>query len=272
MATPYEWIVDALDETWQATDRVLRSRPPEAYDAPTSCPGWSVRDVLSHLVGFEAFLQGEPVPPHDGEWPEYVRNSIGEMNEAFVEAHRREPGDAVLDQFREVTRLAVRRLRGLSLDEWEVVGWSPEGPRPYHRFQETRLLDSWIHLQDIRDALLEPADDHGVGEEVVVNRFEAALPYVVGRAMGAPDGTVVRISLTGRLARSVNLEVTGGRASSVASSSNPPTLEIVTPVALFWRRAAGRIDAEAFLRASATEVRGDRELAREFSRALAIMP
>ena len=271
MATPYEWIVNALEETWSATDRVLRPLAPEGYDAPTPCPGWSVRDILSHLLGFESFLQGAVVPPHEGEWPAYVRNTIGEMNEAFVEAHRHEPGREVLDQFREVSRQAVIRLRGLSVDEWEVVGWSPEGPRPYHRFQETRLLDSWIHLQDIRDALLEPADDHGVGEEVVVNRFEAALPYIVGRAMGAPDGTVVRVTLTGRLGRSVTLAVAEGRASTVTSVSDPPTLEITTPVALFWRRAAGRIDAEAFLRASATEVRGERQLARDFSRALAIM-
>ncbi len=271
MTTSYEWIVDALEATWTATDRLLRSQPPHAYDAPTPCPGWSVRDVLSHLLGFESFLQGDPVPPHEGEWPAYVRNAIGEMNEAFVEAHRQEPGREVLDQFREVTRLSLIRLRRLSSDEWEVVGWSPEGSRPYYRFQETRLLDSWIHLQDIRDALLEPADDHGVGEEVVVNRFEAALPYVVGRAMGAPDGTVVRVTLTGRLGRSVTLEVADGRANAVASVAGPPTLEITTPVALFWRRAAGRIGAEAFLEASATEVRGERSLARDFSRALAIM-
>jgi uncharacterized protein (TIGR03083 family) len=271
MTTSYEWIVDALEETWTATDRLLRPQSPTAYEAPTPCPGWSVRDVLSHLLGFESFLQGEPVPPHEGEWPAYVRNTIGEMNEAFVEAHRHEPGRDVLDQFREVTRLALIRLRGLSTDEWEVVGWSPEGSRPYHRFQETRLLDSWIHLQDIRDALLEPADDHGVGEEVVVNRFEAALPYVVGRAMGAPDGTVVRVTLTGRLGRSVTLEVAGGRASAVASVAGSPTLEITTPVALFWRRVAGRITAEAFLGASATEVYGEQSLARDFSRALAIM-
>ncbi len=271
MATPYEWIVDALEETWTAIDHVLRPQLLAAYDAPTPCPGWSVRDVLSHLLGFESFLQGEPVPPHEGEWPAYVRNSIGEMNEAFVEAHRHEPGREVLDQFREVTRLALIRLRGLSTEEWDVVGWSPEGPRPYHRFQETRLLDSWIHLQDIRDALLEPADDHGVGEEVVVNRFEAALPYVVGHVMKAPDATVVRITLTGRLGRSVTLEVAGGRASAVASSAGAPTVEITTPVALFWRRAAGRIGAEAFLAASATQVHGSRSLARDFSRALAIM-
>jgi hypothetical protein len=151
------------------------------------------------------------------------------------------------------------------------VGWSPEGERPYHRFQETRVLDSWIHLQDIRDALLEPTDDHGPGEEIVVNRFEAALPYVLGKKAQAPEGTLVRINLSGRLARSVVLEVIDGRAAALETSADVPTLELTTPVALFWRRAAGRISADAFLNASATDVRGDEDLARAFAEGLVVM-
>jgi hypothetical protein len=42
-------------------------------------------------------------------------------------------------------------------------------------------------------------------------------------------------------------------------------------VALFWRRAAGRILADAFLSASATDVRGDRAMAQSFAENLRIM-
>jgi len=267
----YDWIIGALDDTWTSIDRVLRPRPETAYDALTACPGWSVRDVVSHLLGFELMMQGAPVPTHEGPWPEYVMNPIGELNEAFVEAHRREPGVAVLDQFKSASATSLARLRALDDAGWEKIGWSPEGERPYHRFQETRVLDSWIHLQDIRDALLEPADDHGVGEEIVINRFEAALPYVVGKKVGAPDGTLVQLNLVGRNARTVLVGVEGGRATAVASSEQVPTLEVTTPVALFWRRCAGRISAAAFLAASATGVRGDRAMAESFAEGLRIM-
>jgi uncharacterized protein (TIGR03083 family) len=270
-AMAYEWISDALDETWSSIDRTLRPREPEAFELPSPCPGWSVRDVLSHLVGFELMLQGAPVPTHEGPWPSHVKNPIGEFNESFVDAYRELPGVEVLDLFRETTRVSLERLRSLSNEEWEKVGWSPEGERPYHRFQETRVLDSWIHLQDIRDALLEPTDDHGPGEEIVVNRFEAALPYVLGKRAQAPEGTVMRLNLSGRLARSVLLGVQEGRAISLETSAEVPTLELTTPVSLFWRRAAGRISADAFLNASATDVRGDHDLARSFAECLAIM-
>jgi uncharacterized protein (TIGR03083 family) len=271
VAMAYEWIIDALEETWGAIDRLMRAQPPEAYDAPTPCPGWSVRDVLSHLLGFELMLRGEPVPAHDGPWPDYVHNPIGEMNESFVAAHRHEPGVDVLAQFRRATQRSLAALRALDDDAWERVGWSPEGDRPYHRFQETRVLDSWIHLQDIRDALLEPADDHGVGEDIVVNRFEAALPYVVGKKMRAPEGTVIQLNLSGRLGRTVLLGVDEGRARPLETASRSPDLEITTPVALFWRRAAGRISAEAFLEASATVVRGDRAMAKALAMGLRVM-
>jgi uncharacterized protein (TIGR03083 family) len=267
----YEWIVDALDQTWSSVDRTLRDRDPDVFELATPCPGWRVRDVLSHLFGFELMLRGEPVPTYQGEWPPHVKNPIGEFNEAWVQASRSLSGTEVLDIFRRTTQESLERLRALSDEDWEKVGWSPEGERPYHRFQETRVLDSWIHLQDIRDALLEPTDDHGPGEEIVINRFEAALPFVVGKKVGAPEGTYLRINLSGRLARSILLVVRDGRASTLEASDETPDLELTTPVALFWRRAAGRISADAFLRASATDVRGDEELAKCVADSLAIM-
>ncbi|MFZ1063824.1 MAG: maleylpyruvate isomerase family mycothiol-dependent enzyme [Acidimicrobiales bacterium] len=267
----YEWITDALEETWTSLDRLLRPQPASAYDAPTPCPGWSVRDVVSHLLGFELMLHGTPVPAYEGPWPSHVRNPIGEINEAFVQTRRSEPGLQVLDEFRDAARRSLASLRSLSDDEWNKVGWSPEGERPYHRFQETRVLDSWIHLQDVRDALLQPEDDHGAGEQIVLNRFESALPYVFAKKMHSPEGATLRVNLIGRQARTIVLEIRDGRASAVGSLGGPATLEVTTPVALFWRRCAGRISADAFLSASSTDVRGDRSLAERFAQQLSIM-
>jgi uncharacterized protein (TIGR03083 family) len=267
----YEYIVDALESTWTSIEDLLAARPESDFDRPTPCPGWSVRDVLSHLVGFELLLRGEPVPRFEGEFPDYVKNPIGEANEAYVAVRRARPGAEVVAEFHAIGHSAIERLRALPDAEWEVVGWSPEGERPFHRFMETRIVDSWIHLQDLRDALLEPDDDHGPGEEIVVNRFESALAYLWGKRVGAPEGGVLRVNLTGRLARSVTIVVRDGKAGAVESSHVDPLVELSTPVALFWRRCAGRISAEAFLQASATDVRGDHALATSLAGHMAIM-
>ncbi len=267
---PYEWLIDGIAETWAKTDALLSSISESDFDRPTPCPGWSVRDVVSHLIGFELMLAGVAAPELPDAVPEHVRNDIGKMNEAFVYERRSRSQSEMVQEFREVTRAALVRLQGLDQAAWDLVGWSPEGPAPYHRFMETRILDSWIHLQDLRDALALPEDDHGTGEEIVVNRFEAALPYIVGKKAQAPEGSRVRINLEGRLGRSIEIEIQDGRARA-AEGPGDPILEISTPVALFWRRAAGRISSQAFLQAAETNVQGDRELAQRIADALAIM-
>jgi len=267
---PYEWLIDGLEETWLKTDVLLSSITESDFDRQTPCPGWSVRDVVSHLIGFELMLAGVAAPEMPSEVPKHVRNDIGKINEAFVFERRERSKSEMLQEFREVTRATLLRLQGLDQAAWDTVGWSPEGQAPYHRFIETRILDSWIHLQDLRDALALPEDDHGIGEEIVVNRFEAALPYVIGKKAQAPEGSRVRVNLEGRVGRSIEIEIQGGRARA-AEGPGEPNLEISTPVALFWRRAAGRISAEAFLLADETDVQGDKQLAQRIVEALAIM-
>jgi uncharacterized protein (TIGR03083 family) len=268
----YDWIIDALAETWSSTERILSGRSERDFDALTSCPGWSVRDVVNHVTGTELFLGGAPQPDVTGPWPRHVKNSLGRSNETFV-ANRRHLGMRdVMSDFHDATTATLTRLVAMSAEEWLSDSWSPEGPRALHQLQETRVLDSWIHHQDIRDALLEPADDHGTGEEIVINRFEAAPTYVFAKRVAAGEGTLMRINLVGRLGRSVQVLVKGGRGVAVECTDEAPHLELTTAVALFWRRAAGRINAEAFLDASATDVRGDRELAWRLADALNVTP
>ena len=270
MATSYGWIVDALAETWGSFETVLDGRSPVDFDAPTACPGWSVRDVLAHLVGFERMLQGEALPEHEGAFPDYVRNPIGEINEAVVAAWRRRPLGELREAFHRTTADSLARLRGLSDPAWEAVGWGPEGERPYHRFMETRVLDSWIHLGDVRDALGLEGDDHGPGEAVVLGRFGAALPFVLGRRVAAPEGTRVAIALRGERAARHVVAIEDGRGVALASEAGAES-ELVTSTALFWRRAAGRVDASRLLEDPATTVRGDVTLVGALVEGLVVM-
>jgi uncharacterized protein (TIGR03083 family) len=268
----YEWIIDALEETWDLTATALEGRGERDLDALTCCPGWSVRDIVNHLTGTESLARGVPLPEVTGPRPSHVRNVVGEGNEAFVVSRRHLRAPDVVADFRDATRATLRRLRDADLATWERPSWSPMGPRPLHRSMETRVLDSWIHLQDIRDALLEPADDHGRGEDIVVNTFEAALPFVWARRVPAPEGSVLRLNLVGRLGRCVQVAVRDGRGVAVRSTAVVPSVEITTAVALFWRAMAGRINADAWLAASATDVRGDRQLVRRLGEVLNVVP
>ncbi|MBW4030455.1 MAG: maleylpyruvate isomerase family mycothiol-dependent enzyme [Acidobacteria bacterium] len=267
----YDWIIDALDDTWSKTERALTGRVERDFDALTSCPGWSVRDVVNHVTGSEFILAGAPVPVLTSPPPPYVRNRRGEENEAMVASRRHYSAGEVLNDFRYATTMTLSRLGRLDLATWEAPTRGASGWRPLHQVLEMRVIDSWIHLQDIRDALLEPTDDHGLGEDIVINYFEGLIPFIWARRVAAPEAALLRINLVGRLARSVQLRVRDGRGVAVASSDEVPTVEMTTAVALFWRRMAGRINAEALLRASATDIRGDRILGGRLAEALCVL-
>ena len=266
----YDWLIDGIEESWREIDRVVQLAGPEGYEKPTACPGWTVRDILSHVLGFELLMQGIAPVPYDASGDPHVKNPIGEFNEAYVAERRSRPGDEVRREFVAVGAASIARLRTMTDEEWETVRPSPLGDHTSVFVFETRLLDTWIHLHDICDALAMPLEDGGAGEEVVVNRFEAALPYVVGRKAALPEGSRARVTLTGRLARLIDIEVVGGRGQ-VATTPGEPDVEIVTPTAVFWRRAAGRISPEAFLTSRDVHLEGDLALATRIVENVAVL-
>ena len=52
----------------------------------TDCPGWTVRDQVSHLIGIERILLGDPSPPAPDPLPGHVSGEVAAMNEASIDA------------------------------------------------------------------------------------------------------------------------------------------------------------------------------------------
>ena len=197
-----EPIVAVLEETWSATAEACRGLPPEAWELATDCPGWTVRDQLSHLVGTELGLLGSETPPLPDPMPGYVRNPLGQLNEAWIEARRGVPGDDVLAEFVAVTSRRIEELKGFAPERWEVVGWSPGGEAPYREFMNIRAFDSWMHDQDIRRAVDRPGDRFTKGAESrALTRVTLALGFVVGRKVAPADRTTVVFELVGPISR-----------------------------------------------------------------------
>ncbi len=268
---PYQWIIDALAETWGEISTILKECRDSDLDVPTALPGWSVRDVVSHLIGFELMLTGVAAPVVDGGHAAHVKNFVGELNEPFVIARRDRSRTEMLNEFATVTSSSLDRLAALDDAAWDVVGWSPEGDAPYHRFMETRLLDSWIHLGDIRDALGMPDDDSGVGADVVITRFAAALTYIVGKRVAPGEGKSVRVNITGRLARTVTVVVRDGRAVLTESIHEEPSATLTMSAGAFWRLAAGRIDADVARQKWGVTSFGDPEISERLLHSMAVM-
>jgi uncharacterized protein (TIGR03083 family) len=267
-----EPVVDELTEVWASVVEACEQLDDEQWDRPTDCPGWSVKDNLSHLIGIERMLLGDPPPPALAEVPSHVRNAFGELNEAWVEARRTVPGPEVLAEFVDTTNRRIDALTAMTPDEFDVVGWSPVGDAPYREFMVTRILDTWAHEQDIRRALVRPGGRNGVGERVVLDRCEQSMPYVVGKKVGPPDGTSVLFVVQGVLGRHILVAVSGGRAAPAPlPPEHPPTVTLTMEQDEFWRRCHGRLDPVEAASPGPVGIAGDDALGREVLAALAFM-
>ncbi len=266
-----EETIAALEEVWGATAAVLGQLHPDAWDLATDCPGWSVRDHVSHMVGTELSLLGTAAPPAPDPMPEHVRNPIGQANEAWVEARRHLPGTEVLAEFVEVTARRLEQLRAMPPQRWAQLGWSPVGEAPYGEFMRIRVMDCWVHEQDIRWATNRPGGRGGRGEAIALERLVPAMGVVVGRRVAPPEGTTVVFDITGPLPQVLALEMAGGRANPLAGAPEAPSVRLTLGAEQFVRLACGRASGTEVLASGALEVAGDEALGRRILEAMNIM-
>ena len=75
---------ERFDDLLEMAGRV----PMQAWDLPTSLPGWSVRDVFAHCAGGERAVMGDSSPNVEVAHLTHVKNAIGAFVEVWVESMR----------------------------------------------------------------------------------------------------------------------------------------------------------------------------------------
>ena len=188
---------EGLKETWEGLAEACLELSSTEWALPTECPGWDVKDQLSHLIGIERSILGEAPPEWDGPLGDHVKNDFAAMNEPWVALRRPLEGRAVRAEFVDVTTLRLAQLAERSEEEWAVVGFSPVGQVPYAVFMEVRVFDCWVHEQDARRALDRPGGCGNRASALSLDRVQGAMPFVVGKQAGCPDTTAVRFEVSG---------------------------------------------------------------------------
>ncbi len=248
----------ALAETWGALAEVCSDLSDAEWALPTECPGWDVQDQLSHLIGIELAIMGQPVPEWEGPMGEHVKNDFAATNERFVAVRRGLPGPVVRTEFVEVTTTRLAQLDALSAADWAELGWSPIGEVPRAEFMTVRVYDSWVHEQDVRLALDRPGGSGNVASQISLDRVQGAMPFVVGKKAACPDGTAVRFDVDGpgHDARAFTVGVEGGRARPVGAEVTP-TVTLSLSSIDFMRLGCGRTTAAEVEAAGGVAVEGD---------------
>ena len=260
MSTP--GVVAELEAVWDAIAQLTAAMDDDQWRQPTGCPGWEVRDLIAHMVGTERSLAGEDAPGAPEQYPEYVRNPIGQFNERWVAHLRSASRSELLDQFRQVTAARLRKLLSLNEAEWSAPSWTPAGPGAYLDFMRIRVFDCWVHEQDIRWVLGKPGGGDGAWVDTALAIPRASLPRLVARGVRAPEGTVVEVGLDGDPRRRWQVAVREGRGVEMADRAPAPTVQIRGGAVAFVSRFCGRVDPETGAAIGQLDVKGDPELGR----------
>lgn len=250
-------LIAAYAHTAQAVVDLTFSCSERDFEKPTECPGWTVKDQLSHVVSLESALAGRPDPPV--EVPDYphLRNDLGRMMEAGVELRRPRPGKEIVAELQQVMARRLGQLRDTDLTEATMVE-TPMGEMTFGNMLRLRVNDIWCHEQDIRAALGRPGALDSPAAATFCQFALAQLPKVVVKRAQVEPGKVVMLELTGpviaragvRVAREDDGTVRGHVMFARGTDETGPipvigkTTSIQMSTEAFTRRAAGRRSTE----------------------------
>ena len=211
-----EPVVDAHDPGVGVAGRRLRAgQATPSGTWPPTVPGWTVKDQLSHLIGIERMLLGDPPPPPLTECPRprhqrlrgdergvgggpparARRRGAGRVRRGHQPAARGPAGHA---HGRASTRSGgARSARCPTASSWRP-GSSTAGPT------SRTSAGPWAG----------PAVATGSGEATALDRCERTMPFVVGKRVAPPDGTSVLFAVIGVMGRQVACR--GGRRAGRA--------------------------------------------------------
>lgn len=269
MSGPVQAYVDAFEQSVRSLLGVLTTLDDEQWRRPTECPGWTVKDQVGHIVALERQFLGEAPPPSSPSYAPHVRNDMGRHMEDGVLSMRGTAPDKLVLALRETLD---RRLAGLRDSGLDPAGSTPGvlgNAVPVMRFWPVRVLDVWAHEQDVRRAVGAAGNLSGPAADVARDQIAGTLPYVVGKLVAPPSGSVIVFDVSGATELRISITVgDDGRAAARPGIAETATTVIRTDWETFTRLACGRIEPAT----AAFAIEGDLTLGRDVLAKLAITP
>ncbi|MFI5608326.1 maleylpyruvate isomerase family mycothiol-dependent enzyme [Amycolatopsis sp. NPDC051903] len=242
----------------QALVSVLTDLDADQWAAPTACPGWSVHDLVAHVLGGKLGRLSrdrdgyEATSPAPGEpFPAFIHR----INDEWVRACRRLSPEVLFAMVVDSTAQLTEMWKRQDLDELGgPVTWAGPAPAPRWLDVAREYTELWVHQQQIREAVGAPLLDDPEFRAPVVDTFMRALPHTL-RDVTARSGRQIGYTVTGPgggrwTARAADGGWTLDRG---APSSRAPLASVTTDADTFWRLCvrmvkpadvAGRVSAK----------------------------
>jgi uncharacterized protein (TIGR03083 family) len=264
--------IDAWTHSIEAIVELVTPLVEGEWSRATDLPGWSVRDVVSHIIGVECEMLGDPRPIHTLPRDLYhVRSDFARRMEVQVDVRRHHTAPEMLSELEYTLIRRSRQLRNESREPDATVR-SPLGEERTLEFVlQQRAFDVWVHEQDLRRVIDKPGNLDSPGAQVTRDLLVKVLPGIVAKRAQAPADSAVVFDVSGPLEfmRTVRVDAQG-KGSVDGSVSLGPTVTIALDWDVFMRLACGRVRPEAV--ADQIKIDGDAGLARTILDHFAVTP
>ncbi|MFB7527800.1 maleylpyruvate isomerase family mycothiol-dependent enzyme [Streptomyces sp. NPDC056178] len=263
---------DAWTHSIESIAELVKPLSEGEWNARTPCPNWSVRDIVSHIIGMESEQLGDPRPIHT--LPRdlfHVQSDFARYMEMQVDVRRHHTAPEMTSELEYTIIRRARQLRNETRAPETMVRAPLGAEQTLELALRMRAFDVWVHEQDLRTTLGQPGNLDSPGASIVRDTLLAALPKVVAKDAGAPNNSAVVLDVHGPMEflRTVRVDAEG-RGSVDGSPSLGPAVTLAMDWETYFRLACGRVRVGAV--ADRVKVEGDQELAAAILQNFAVTP
>jgi uncharacterized protein (TIGR03083 family) len=239
--------IDAWTHSIESVNDLVTPLAEGEWNRPTECPYWSVRDIVSHIIGFECELLGDPRPIHTLPSDlRHIKDEAARYTEVPVDIRRHHTAPEMTSELEYTIIRRSRQLRNESRQPDAVVRAIGGGEITLEEQLWARVFDVWVHEQDLRRALDKPGNLASAAAVLARDHVLRSLPKLVAEDAGARPGSAVVFDVHGPLEfmRTVRVDAEGNGSIDSAVSLGP-AVTFVVDWETFLRLITGRVRASA---------------------------
>lgn len=264
--------IDAWTQSIEAISELVSSLVDGEWNRPTECPGWSVRDIVSHVIGGECEALGDPRPIHTLPRDLYhLSTDAARYMEVQVDVRRHHTGPEMTSELEYTIIRRTRQLRNEKRKPEDLVSHPLFGKMSLERFLKLRTFDVWAHEQDLRRAVDKPANLDTAAAQIARDVLLDGLPKVIASDVKAPPRSAFVFDISGpvEFLRTVRVDE-DGHGTVDNSPSLGPLVTFATDWETFVRLTCGRVRHKKV--ADKLRVEGDAEMAEQILAHMSVTP
>lgn len=238
---------DAWTHSIEAISELVQPLAEAEWNRRTPCPGWSVRDVVSHVLGLDSEMLGDPRPIHT--LPRdlfHVTNDHQRYTEMQVDVRRHHTAPEMTSELEYMIIRRNRQLRNESRDPGTKVRGPLSTELTLEEAMRRHAFDVWAHEQDLRTALGRPGNLDSPGAHVARDVLLDELPAVVAERADAPRSSAVVFDVHGpvEFLRTIRVDIQG-RGTLETAPALGPAATLTMDWETYFRLACGRVSLQA---------------------------